>query len=85
VSGDGSNGESGQDVLRTFAANADAPELERRRVMLIATCNINNINKRIGNLVRWLKRSQSDIVCLGVGHKVPNSLSNREGASSPPS
>lgn len=45
---------------------------ERRSVMLTATYNINNINTGIGNLVRWRKRSQPDIVCLGVGHKVPN-------------
>jgi len=32
--------------------------------MRIATFNINNINRRLPNLVRWLKRAQPDAVCL---------------------
>jgi exodeoxyribonuclease III len=32
--------------------------------MKIATFNINNINRRIPNLLRWLKASRPDIVCL---------------------
>jgi exodeoxyribonuclease III len=32
--------------------------------MKIATFNINNINKRLPNLLRWLKQSKPDIVCL---------------------
>lgn len=32
--------------------------------MIIATFNINNINKRLPNLIRWLKRAKPDIVCL---------------------
>jgi exodeoxyribonuclease-3 len=30
----------------------------------IATFNINNVNKRLPNLLRWLKRSKPDVVCL---------------------
>jgi hypothetical protein len=30
----------------------------------IATFNINNINKRLHNLVAWLTRAQPDVVCL---------------------
>jgi exodeoxyribonuclease III len=30
----------------------------------IATFNINNINKRLGNLLAWLARAQPDVVCL---------------------
>jgi exodeoxyribonuclease III len=30
----------------------------------IATFNINNINKRLDNLLVWLKRSEPDVVCL---------------------
>jgi exodeoxyribonuclease-3 len=30
----------------------------------IATFNVNNINKRLGNLVAWLARSEPDVVCL---------------------
>jgi exonuclease III len=33
--------------------------------MLIATYNINYMNKCIGNLVRWRKRSQPEIACFG--------------------
>lgn len=32
--------------------------------MKVATFNINNINKRLPNLLRWLKRSKPDVVCL---------------------
>jgi exodeoxyribonuclease III len=30
----------------------------------IATFNINNINKRLNNLVAWLAREQPDVICL---------------------
>ena len=30
----------------------------------IATFNINNINKRLHNLMAWLARAQPDVVCL---------------------
>jgi exodeoxyribonuclease-3 len=30
----------------------------------IATFNINNVNKRLGNLVAWLAKAKPDIVCL---------------------
>lgn len=32
--------------------------------MKIATFNINNVNKRLENLLGWLKRSEPDVVCL---------------------
>ena len=32
--------------------------------MKIATFNINNINRRLPNLLRWLKSAKPDIVCL---------------------
>src|SRR5688500_751589 len=32
--------------------------------MRIATFNINNINKRLGNLLGWLRTSRPDVVCL---------------------
>lgn len=32
--------------------------------MKIATFNVNNINKRLPNLLRWLKQSEPDVVCL---------------------
>src|SRR5947209_20389657 len=32
--------------------------------MKIATFNINNINKRLANLLAWLKESAPDVVCL---------------------
>ena len=32
--------------------------------MLIATFNINNINKRLANLLDWLKVAKPDVVCL---------------------
>ena len=32
--------------------------------MKIATFNINNINRRLPNLLDWLKTARPDIVCL---------------------
>ena len=32
--------------------------------MKIATFNINNINRRLANLLQWLKSARPDIVCL---------------------
>ncbi len=32
--------------------------------MKIATFNINNVNKRLGNLLAWLAKTEPDIVCL---------------------
>ena len=32
--------------------------------MKISTFNINNINKRLRNLVRWLEKEEPDVVCL---------------------
>src|SRR6185503_19167029 len=32
--------------------------------MKIATYNINNVNRRLPNLVAWLKRARPDVVCL---------------------
>jgi len=34
------------------------------RVLTVATWNINNINKRLDNLVAWLARAKPDVVCL---------------------
>jgi exodeoxyribonuclease-3 len=30
----------------------------------IATFNINNVNKRLDNLIVWLERTEPDVVCL---------------------
>ena len=32
--------------------------------MKIATFNINNINKRLANLLVWLRTAKPDVVCL---------------------
>ena len=32
--------------------------------MKIATFNINNVNKRLDNLLRWLRQAQPDVACL---------------------
>src|SRR5262249_14089018 len=45
-----------------FAGN-DAAISSRNR-MQIATFNINNINKRLANLLAWLRAAAPDVVCL---------------------
>jgi exodeoxyribonuclease III len=32
--------------------------------MKIASFNINNVNRRLANLLRWLREAEPDIVCL---------------------
>jgi exodeoxyribonuclease-3 len=32
--------------------------------MKIATFNINNVNKRLANLLAWLRAAEPDVVCL---------------------
>ena len=32
--------------------------------MKIASFNINNVNKRLGNLIAWLEAAKPDVVCL---------------------
>jgi exodeoxyribonuclease III len=32
--------------------------------MKVATFNVNNINKRLSNLLAWLKAAEPDVVCL---------------------
>jgi exodeoxyribonuclease-3 len=32
--------------------------------MKIATFNINNVNKRLANLLAWLRAASPDVVCL---------------------
>ncbi len=44
--------------MRTFAPTTPSPALK------IATFNINNVNKRLANLVAWLREFEPDIVCL---------------------
>ena len=36
----------------------------RKSPLKVGTFNINNINKRLPNLLRWLKQSKPDVVCL---------------------
>jgi len=36
----------------------------RPGLLKIVTFNINNINKRLDNLVAWLAKTEPDIVCL---------------------
>lgn len=46
--------------LGNYVTNAVHPP----STMKIATFNINNINRRLGNLIEWLETAKPDIVCL---------------------
>jgi exodeoxyribonuclease-3 len=39
-------------------------DLWTRQAMKIATFNINNVNKRLPNLLAWLEAEKPDVVCL---------------------
>ena len=51
--------------------------------MKIATFNINNVNRRIGNLLSWLAAAQPDVVCLqelkAAGDAFPEALILKAG------
>ena len=43
--------------------NDDEPTTAAR-TMKLATFNINNVNRRLPNLLRWLRAAKPDVVCL---------------------
>jgi exodeoxyribonuclease-3 len=62
-------GASGESRIGLEPAGAKRAVLPRatsllRRPMKIATFNINNVNKRLANLLAWLEAAQPDAVCL---------------------
>jgi exonuclease III len=46
------------------ASSRSRPEDRRRRDVKIATFNINNVVKRLDNLIDWLAEAEPDVVCL---------------------
>src|SRR4051812_20677077 len=46
-------------TIRSRSTNGRWPDR-----MKIATFNINNVNKRLDNLVSWLSQARPDVVCL---------------------
>ena len=38
--------------------------MDQKFLMKVATFNVNNINKRLPNLLAWLKAEEPDVVCL---------------------
>ena len=42
--------------------------------MKIATCNINNVNRRLPNLLAWLNAAEPDVVCLQELKAVPEAF-----------
>src|SRR5205085_5386464 len=49
--------------LRFFRKRNQRTKTERALVK-VATFNINNINKRLDNLLAWLAKAEPDVVCL---------------------
>ena len=41
-----------------------APSRKRTKTIKIATFNINNVNRRLPNLLTWLAEASPDVVCL---------------------
>src|SRR5262245_60169321 len=39
-------------------------QVQTRKAMKIATFNVNNVNKRIANLLQWLSTALPDVACL---------------------
>jgi hypothetical protein len=62
-------------TLQIVAAHPRSDE----RWMKIATFNINNIKRRLPNLLQWLKASKPDVVCLQ--GSCPNWWCRSDGAS----
>src|SRR5438034_9026441 len=51
-------GRSRADLLHFFSASITSLNMK------IATFNINNVNRRLPNLLRWLRAAKPDVVCL---------------------
>jgi hypothetical protein len=55
--------------------------------MKIATFNINNVNKRLTNLLAWLKTAKPDVVCLqelkAADREFPQDALAKAGCSAP--
>src|SRR4051794_40321882 len=50
--------------LNVLHAYTGAPFPLKISILKIATFNINNINKRLDNLLAWLAKAQPEVVCL---------------------
>src|ERR1700759_1271785 len=51
-------------AVSTYDLRSTAQDARLKLYMKIATFNINNINRRLPNLLRWLRAAKPDIVCL---------------------
>src|ERR1700753_3598715 len=51
-------------AVSTCDLRSTARDARLKLYMKIATFNINNINRRLPNLLRWLRAAKPDIVCL---------------------
>ena len=49
---------------RKMPARARAARGGPQQIMKIATFNVNNVNRRLANLLAWIGRSKPDVVCL---------------------
>jgi exodeoxyribonuclease-3 len=49
---------------RKMAARSQAARAGPQQILKIATFNVNNVNRRLGNLLAWIGRSKPDVVCL---------------------
>jgi exodeoxyribonuclease III len=49
---------------RTVSARAQAARGGPQQILRIATFNVNNVNRRLTNLLAWVGRSKPDVVCL---------------------
>src|ERR1700750_2316070 len=49
---------------RRRSSDFQASRLRALHQMKIATFNINNVNRRLPNLLRWLRAAKPDVVCL---------------------
>jgi exodeoxyribonuclease III len=47
--------------------------------MNIATFNVNNVNKRLANLLDWLRAARPDVACLQELKATNSELSGRSG------
>src|SRR6201987_4211668 len=51
-------------IVCSFFEFYQGAQVDQSFLMKIATLNVNNINKRLSNLLAWLKAAEPDVVCL---------------------
>ena len=66
---------------RKTPARARAARAGPQQILKIATFNVNNVNRRLANLLAWVSTSKPDVVCLPTGTQMHGQCVPRGGVA----